>query len=219
MLDDFIRETLQGHTGRPCITCSFQAEDMVVLDALRKLCPDVAVLFLDTGYHFLETYQYRDRMTAQWELNLVNIQPALSRQAQEAAHGELYRTQPNQCCQIRKVAPLIGALENYEVWFTGLRREQSPARAGIELVEHHALPSGKRIVKTNPLAFWTSKEVWSYLRINEIEYLPLYDRGYTSVGCEPCTTVPVEISNPRSGRWGGVKLECGIHTFDTEARP
>lgn len=219
MTEDFLREVLARHSGSPCITCSFQAEDMVVLDVLRKLRPDVAVLFLDTGYHFLETYEYRDRMTSQWQLNLVNLEPALSRAAQEAAHGQLYRTQPNMCCQIRKVEPLLRALEDYEIWFTGLRREQSPTRANLELVERHTLPSGKQIAKVNPLAFWTMKEVWSYLRANEIDYLPLYDRGYESIGCQPCTTVPIEIGNPRSGRWGGAKLECGIHTFDQEARP
>jgi len=219
MLQEFIRDTLARHAGRPCLTCSFQVEDMVVLDQLRRLRPDIPVLFLDTGYHFLETYRYRDRMAQAWHLNLVNLTPELSREAQENAHGELFRTNPGRCCQIRKVEPLVRALENYDIWFTGLRREQSPSRANLELVESHTLPSGKQIVKVNPLAFWTNKEIWSYQRAHGIEHLPLYDRGYESIGCKPCTTVPVEIGNPRSGRWGGAKLECGIHTFDKEAHP
>lgn len=177
------------------------------------------MLFLDTGYHFLETYQYRDRMAVRWRLNLVNLNPELPRVAHEAVFGELYRTEPTQCCRMRKVEPLLRALEHYDIWFTGLRREQSPTRANLDLVEQHTLPSGKRIIKVNPLAFWTTNEVRRYLRANGIDHLPLYDRGYESIGCEPCTTVPVETGNPRSGRWGGAKLECGIHTFDREARP
>ncbi len=219
MHSEIIRDALARYAGSPCFTCGFQAEGIVVLDALRRQRPDIPVLFLDTGYHFLETYQYRDRMAVRWRLNLVNLKPELPRAAQEAMFGELYRTEPTQCCRMRKVEPLLRALEHYDIWFTGLRREQSPTRANLDLVEQHTLPSGKRIVKVNPLAFWTKKEVWSYLRTNGIEHLPLYDRGYESIGCEPCTTVPVETGNPRSGRWGGAKLECGIHTFDREARP
>jgi len=214
MAEDLIREVLEKRDGRPCLTCSFQAEDMIVLHLLRKFRPDIPVLFLDTGYHFAETYEYRDRMAHQWQLSLVNVQPALSLAEQEARHGKLYETQPDQCCKLRKVEPLLRALEDYEVWFTGLRREQSPTRANLAPVEGHTLPSGKSLVKVSPLAHWTSKEVWSYLRVNEIGHLPLYDRGYPSIGCEPCTTLPIEAGNARSGRWSGQKLECGIHTFD-----
>ncbi len=137
-----------------------------------------------------------------------------TRQDQEASFGKLYETRPDQCCKLRKVEPLLRALAGYEIWFTGLRREQSPTRAGLLAVEDHQLPSGKSLVKVSPLAMWSWKEVWSYLAVNEIEHLSLYDRGYTSIGCQPCTSVPIEIGNPRSGRWGGTKLECGIHTFD-----
>jgi phosphoadenosine phosphosulfate reductase len=208
-----IRRVLEENSGRPCLTCSFQAEDMVVLDLVRKVRPDIAVVFLETGYHFAETYAYRDRMALLWSLNLVNAMPAQPVADQEAAHGRLYQTQPDLCCKMRKVEPLLRSLANYEIWFTGLRREQSPTRANLEPVETHRLPAGKELLKVSPLASWTWKEVWSYLTINEIEVLPLYDRGYTSIGCEPCTSLPVD-GNARSGRWGGNKLECGIHTFD-----
>jgi phosphoadenosine phosphosulfate reductase len=153
-------------------------------------------------------------MAHQWQLTLVNVQPALSIEEHEVRYGKLYEKRPDQCCKLRKVEPLLRALEDYEVWFTGLRREQSPTRANLAPVESHTLPSGKSLVKVSPLAVWTSKEVWSYLRVNEIGHLPLYDRGYPSIGCEPCTTLPIEAGNPRSGRWSGQKLECGIHTFD-----
>jgi phosphoadenosine phosphosulfate reductase len=187
---------------------------MVVLDILRRLHPDIPVLFLDTGYHFPETYEYRDRMARQWGLNLINLKPRTTVAEQESVFGKLFGTQPDQCCRMRKVEPLLGALEDYEVWFTGLRREQSPTRANLAEVETHKLPSGKELLKVSPLAFWKWNEVWSYLRVNEIDYLPLYDRGYTSIGCEPCPALPLD-GDPRSGRWGGKKLECGIHTFDS----
>ncbi len=197
--------------ARACITCSFQAEDMIVLDMARKIRPDIPVLFLDTGYHFPETYAYRDRMAADWRLNLVNLTPTQTVAEQEAERGQLYTTDPGLCCKLRKVVPLHGALANYDVWLTGLRREQSPTRANLEEFENQSLPSGHTLRKINPLARWTMKDVWAYLRVNEIEYLPLYDQGYTSVGCAPCTSLPLDPSNPRSGRWGGAKLECGIH--------
>ena len=104
------------------------------------------------------------------------------------------------------------ALEEYDIWITGLRREQSPTRAGLKTAERHVLPSGKAIWKLNPLAGWKMNEVWSYLAVHEIDPLPLYERGYTSIGCAPCTSLPKEGEGARSGRWGGQKLECGIHT-------
>ena len=210
---DVIDRLLNENRGSACITCSFQAEDMVVLDLLRKRLPHVPVLFLDTGYHFAETYAYRDRMVESWHLNLVNVMPLQSVEEQESELGILYRTNPSLCCQRRKVEPLMKALEPFDLWFTGLRREQSPTRKNLKTVEDHHLPSGKNILKVSPLAAWDWKQVWRYTAEFGIEYLPLYDEGYRSIGCEPCTSVPVVGADPRSGRWGGNKLECGIHTF------
>lgn len=210
--EELVRTVLDG--GRPaCLTCSFQASGMAVLHMIRQIEPEIPVLFLDTGYHFAETYAYRDRMAARWRLNLVNLEPVMTTAEQEAIYGRLNVTDPTLCCRMRKVEPLMRALENYDVWFTGLRRDQSPTRANLQPLENHVLPSGKPILKVNPLAFWTEKEVWSYLRVNEIEHLPLYDQGYTSIGCEPCTSLPPDPANARSGRWAGRKLECGIHTM------
>jgi len=203
--------------GRPksgaCITCSFQAEDVVVLHLLRKRVPDVPVLFLDTGYHFAETYEYRDRMTQDWSLNLMNILPEKTIEQQESEFGILYREQPTKCCQLRKVEPLMRSLEPFDIWFTGLRREQSPTRKNLKKVEQHRLPSGKTLLKVSPLADWTWAQVWEYTGKHGLTYLPQYDQGYASIGCEPCTAIPDDPANPRSGRWSGKKLECGIHTF------
>ncbi len=180
---------------------------MAVLHMLRSARPDTAILFLDTGYHFPEVYEYRDRMARQWNLDVINLR------AQAPEPNGLYRTDPDRCCKIHKVEPLLRGLEDYDVWFTGLRREQSPTRANLQTREEQTLPSGHVIAKVSPLAFWTWKEVWAYLRVNEIEPLPLYAQGYPSIGCAPCTALPSDADNPRSGRWAGQKLECGIHTF------
>ena len=211
MIELLIRGMLEEAAGRACFTCSFQAEDIVVLHLLRQVQPDIPVLFLDTGYHFPDLLRYRDRLAESWSLNLVNIAAPLTPEQQEGRFGLLYRSDPDACCRMRKVEPLFRALEDYSVWFTGLRREQSPTRAHLRVVENAVLPSGHTLSKVSPLALWSWDEVWSYLWVNEIPYAPLYDAGYESIGCSPCTTHPTDPGNARSGRWGGAKLECGIH--------
>jgi phosphoadenosine phosphosulfate reductase len=195
-------QLLEG--GVPCLTSSFQAECVVLVHMLHELEPGIPVLFLDTFHHFKETVAYRDEIVARWRLNLVTLR------ADEPSPG-LWQTSTSDCCARHKVQPLFRALEPYDVWFTGLRRQQSASRANLAEVEPFTLPSGKVLRKISPLAEWTTKEVWAYARQHDIPLLPLYAQGYTSIGCEPCTTLPLDASNERSGRWGGQKLECGIH--------
>jgi phosphoadenosine phosphosulfate reductase len=217
--EEVLRRVLDANQSRAaCITCSFQAEDMIVLDLVRKQIPTIPVLFLETGYHFAETYEYRDRIAKEWNLNLLNVATAKSVARQESELGILYLTDPTRCCQLRKVDPLLQALQPYELWFTGLRREQSPTRKNLKKVEEHRLPSGKALLKVSLLADWTWGRVWEYTSNNRLSYLPQYDRGYLSIGCEPCTAIPDDPANPRSGRWGGKKLECGIHTFSESGK-
>jgi phosphoadenosine phosphosulfate reductase len=149
-----IRDTL-AQAKAPCFTCSFQAEDMVVLSLVREQQPAIPVLFLETGYHFAELYQYRDEMTARYSLNLINVIPERTVAEQEAEFGILNRTAPDRCCKLRKVEPLFRALEGYDAWFTGLRRVQSPTRANLLVQDRFPLPSGKTIAKVSPLASWT----------------------------------------------------------------
>jgi phosphoadenosine phosphosulfate reductase len=205
-----VTEAIGGHTS-VCLTCSFQAEDMVALHLVRERLPHVPVLFLETGYHFAEVYQYRDAMTARYGLNLVNVMPEHTVAEQEAQFGILYQTQPDQCCKFRKVGPLFKALQDYDVWFTGLRRVQSPTRANLQVFDTFPLPSGKKLSKVSLLAEWSDKDVWEFAKQQDIQLLPLYQAGYTSIGCEPCTALPADPGNARSGRWAGRKLECGIH--------
>ncbi|MGH9595636.1 MAG: phosphoadenylyl-sulfate reductase [Edaphobacter sp.] len=194
-----------------CVTNSFQTEDMVVLHMVRQTVPGVPVIFLDTGYHFEEVYEYRDRMAQAWSMNLINLLPELTVPEQEAQFGILNQTDASRCCGLRKVKPLFAALDRYQLWFTGLRREQAKSRAALQPVEDFALPTARTIRKISPLTEWTARDVWHYARRHEIPLLSLYDKGYSSIGCEPCTSLPVDPNDPRSGRWGGQKQECGIH--------
>ena len=201
---DVIARALVDATA-PCLTSSFQAECVVLTHLLREQRSDVPVLFLDTVHHFAETLAYRDEMTRRWNLNLVTLRAA------QPQVGLWEAESTEACCRRHKVEPLFTALEGYDVWFTALRRDQSPSRANLQEIEPFRLPSGKIIQRVSPLAAWTAKDVWAYARRHDIPLLPLYDFGYTSIGCEPCTSFPMDPLNPRSGRWGGQKLECGIH--------
>ncbi len=201
---DLIAEQLK-HAKKPAITSSFQSECVVLTDMVRQVRPDIPVLFLETFHHFAQTLAYRDELTAKYGLNLINLKAA------EPKIG-LWQTEGTKaCCDRHKVGPLFAALENYDVWFTALRRDQSPSRANLKEVEPFRLPSGNPITKIAPLAGWTARDVWRYAKDHQIPLLSLYELGYTSIGCEPCTTLPPDPNDPRSGRWQGQKLECGIH--------
>ncbi len=209
--EELIRQELVRTRHDCCVTNSFQAEDMVVLHIVRQTLPNVPVIFLDTGYHFAEVYDYRDCMAEAWSLNLINLIPELTVAQQESQFGILNQVDPSRCCGLRKVKPLFAALDHYKLWFTGLRREQAKSRAALQPVEDFALPTSKTIRKISPLAEWSTRDVWRYAQQHEIPLLPLYDKGYSSIGCEPCTSLPRDPNDPRSGRWGGQKQECGIH--------
>jgi phosphoadenosine phosphosulfate reductase len=192
-------------TERPaCVTCSFQSSGVVLLHMLQRRRPDIPVLFLDTLHHFAETLAYRDRMAEAWRLNLITLRAA------QPAIG-LWQQDVDGCCRRHKTEPLFAALESYAIWFSGLRRDQSPSRANLQEVAPFQLPSGTTLSKISPLARWTTRDIWYYAKTYQIPLLPLYDEGYTSIGCQPCTTLPIDPSNLRSGRWQGQKVECGLH--------
>ena len=211
---DHVRATLAREvTGRGdvCLTCSFQAEDVLLTKLALEIDPNIPVLFLDTGYHFKQTYEYRDKIATEWNLNLINLLPEKTVAEQEAEFGLLYQSAPDRCCGLRKGEPLFKAVANYRVWLTGLRREQARSRTGPEEAAMFALPGGKQVLKLAPLVDWTTRDVWYACEQLSIPLLPLYDLGYTSIGCEPCTSIPTDPNDPRSGRWAGQKVECGIH--------
>ena len=204
---ELARQAVAAHAAdaaTPCVTASFQAECVVLVHLLHTVRPDIPVLFLDTVHHFPQTLAYRDEIAERWGLNMVILRAA------EPSPG-LWQQSTDACCARHKVGPLFAALEGYDVWFTGLRREQSASRANLQEIEPFRLSSGKVLRKISPLATWTTKDVWTYAKRHDIPLLPLYELGYTSIGCEPCTTLPLDPGNDRSGRWQGQKLECGIH--------
>lgn len=196
----------------PVITlaCSFGAEDVVLVHLLQKVSPGKDIFYLDTDFHFKETYETRDALALKYNVNFVQVKPKLSPVEQAAKHGEaLWTRNPNQCCNIRKVEPLTNILGKYDAWITGIRRDQAPTRANAKKVEYD-MKFG--LVKFNPLASWTSREVWNYIRENSIPYNPLHDRNFPSIGCEQCTRPVAPGEDPRAGRWAGSeKTECGLH--------
>jgi len=186
-------------------------QDAVLIDMAAKVRPGVDVLFLDTGYHFAETIGTRDAVSEVYDVNVINVTPEHSVAEQDALLGKnLFARDPNECCRLRKVAPLGKALQGYSAWVTGLRRVEAPTRANAPLISFDAAFG---LVKINPLATWTDEEIQDYIEANNVLVNPLVFDGYPSIGCAPCTAKPVEGADPRSGRWQGKgKVECGLHS-------
>jgi len=183
--------------------------DMVMIHLAEQVAPGIDVIFLDTGYHFVETIGTRDAVKLVHNVNVINVTPTLTVAEQDAAWGkDLFARDPDQCCAMRKVAPLGEALKPYAAWATGLRRTDSKARANTPLVSWDAK---RKLIKVAPIATWTDDDVQRYVELNDLMINPLLEDGYASIGCEPCT---VKATGPdaRSGRWAGLaKTECGIH--------
>ncbi|RKN65225.1 phosphoadenylyl-sulfate reductase [Paenibacillus ginsengarvi] len=190
--------------------CSFGAEDVVLVDILQKVSPKTDIFYLDTDLHFKETYETRDRLEERYGLKFVRVSPKLTLEEQAAQHGEeLWKSNPTGCCDIRKVEPLTSILGQYEAWITGIRRDQAPTRANAKKIEYDVKFG---LVKFNPIADWTSEDVWNYIREHNLIYNPLHDQYYPSIGCEKCTRQVLPGEDPRAGRWSGFeKTECGLH--------
>ena len=191
------------------VACSMAA-DTVVSDLAARALPGVDVLFLQTGYHFPETEDLRNDLPIFQDINLVELVPDQSVAEQDEQYGpRLYERDPNRCCRLRKVIPLNRALAGYEAWVTGIRREDSALRASTGLVEwdeRHAM------VKLNPIAAWSSEDLFAYVEDRGVPVNPLLGQGYPSIGCAVCTSRVEPGQDPRSGRWAGLtKTECGIH--------
>ncbi|TQM80508.1 phosphoadenosine phosphosulfate reductase [Saccharothrix saharensis] len=185
-------------------------QDAVLVDLAAKVKPDVDVLFLETGYHFAETIGTRDAVDLVYpEVHIVNAAAEQSVADQEAEFGLLNRTDPNRCCQLRKVIPLQRTLKNYDAWVTGVRRVDAPTRANTPIVQWD---DRNGLVKVNPIAPWSDEQFNAYIAEHGILENPLVQAGYPSIGCAPCTAKPLPGADARSGRWAGLaKTECGLH--------
>jgi phosphoadenosine phosphosulfate reductase len=172
--------------------------------------PGVKVVFLDTGYHFAETIGTRDWITSALPITLVNVTPPQSVAEQDAEHGEkLHDRDPDLCCSLRKVAPLATTLAGFAAWGSGVRRDESPTRASTRLVDWDAK---RGMVKVNPIAAWTQGHVDAYIERHQVPVNPLFELGYGSIGCAPCTRPVAPGEDARAGRWAGKnKIECGLH--------
>lgn len=185
-------------------------QDGVLAHLVNEVAPGTALLFLDTGYHFPETLATRDETVARYRLDVVSLTPRLTVAEQDAEYGpRLHDRDPDLCCAMRKTHPLDDALAEYEAWATGVRRVQSPTRAGTPVI---GFDERRGIIKVAPLVTWTDDDVEAYVAAHpDVVRNPLLDRGYPSIGCAPCTRRVAPGEDPRAGRWSGTdKIECGI---------
>ncbi|MEU3713052.1 phosphoadenylyl-sulfate reductase [Streptomyces catenulae] len=205
---DILRWAAETFGPRFCVTSSM--EDAVVAHLASRVAPGVDVVFLDTGYHFPETLGTRDAVAAVLDVNVLTLTPRRTVAEQDAEHApKLHDRDPDLCCALRKVEPLERGLAGYDAWATGLRRDESPTRAGTPVVGWDAR-RGK--VKVSPIARWTQADVDAYVTEHGVLTNPLLQDGYASVGCAPCTRRVLAGEDARAGRWAGRnKTECGLH--------
>ena len=198
---------------RIILACSFGSEDVALVDMLQRINPRTSLFYLDTDFLFPETYDVRDRVMARYGIasdQLIQVKSMFTPPEQAAQHGEaLWSRNPDLCCQLRKVEPLGRILSGYTAWITGIRRDQAPSRAQTRVMEWD-IKFG--LLKVNPLAAWSTDDVWRYIRAHDIPYNVLHDRNYPSIGCTYCTAPVLPGQDARSGRWQGFeKTECGLH--------
>lgn len=204
---------------RIALASAFQAEGTCVMHMASLVRPDVEVLFLETGFHFAETLAFKEQLVERLGLAITDLVGAYTVERQEAAFGErLYERDPGMCCDINKVRPMFDALQKLDAWITAFRRDSSPTRASAPILDRYELEPGRPMLRINPVANWTRRDTWAYLRQNELPHNPLYDLGYASIGCAPCTRMRFEGEPERAGRWAGLsKWECGIHQREADA--
>jgi phosphoadenosine phosphosulfate reductase len=210
---DVLGYALEQYFPSIVLACSFGLEDVVLWDMMYQINPKASLFYLDTDFLFKETYDVRERMITKYRFaphQLIEMKPEFTPEQQAEKFGDrLWLQQPDQCCKMRKIEPLTRVLKNYTAWVTGIRRDQAPTRANARLVEW----DGKfELVKFNPLAAWTSEDVWAYIKAHDVPYNVLHDQDYPSIGCTHCTAQVKPGEDPRSGRWqNSEKTECGLH--------
>jgi phosphoadenosine phosphosulfate reductase len=193
-----------------CLTCSWQKQSSVLVHMVSELGIDVPVIELDTALFFRETYETRERLVERYGLELIRPEVISVAEQHKQEGPNLWESNPDRCCHVRKVEPLERALKDYDAWISGIRREQSLTRKDAQRVE---FSERYDVWKIQPLVDWDAKRVDAYIHVNEIPYNPLHDAGYPSIGCIPCTRPVSREQDERAGRWADSdKIECGIHT-------
>lgn len=206
---------VERYFPRLTMATAFGPEGCCIIHMLAEIEPRVRVFNLDTGYQFAETLAMRDVIAGRYGIEVELVRPEMDVAAFEAANGgPLYNREPDQCCYHRKVVPLRRALEGYEAWISGIRRDQSPFRRNTPVVGRD---KKFELDKVSPLIDWTREDVWRFVTENRVPYNPLHDQGYASIGCWPCTRAVPEGDDERAGRWVGFdKTECGLHVDDSQ---
>ncbi|MGA2979408.1 MAG: phosphoadenylyl-sulfate reductase [Terriglobales bacterium] len=201
--------------NRVAIASAFGAEGMALIDMASRVRKDFRVFTIDTEFLFPETHSLIDKVEQKYEIKIERSFSLLSPEKQERVHGEaLWTRDPDQCCNLRKVEPLSRKLNELSAWITSIRRDQTPFREGARKIEWDVKFG---LVKVNPIADWTSKQVWGYLYDHGVPYNSLHDRNYPSIGCTHCTRAVQPGEDPRAGRWPGTgKTECGLHIIEIE---
>ncbi|MCG3180693.1 MAG: Phosphoadenosine phosphosulfate reductase [Phycisphaerae bacterium] len=205
-----IRWSVETFAPRLGVSSSFGAESACLLHLVVQVWPQAPVLFINTGFLFEETLAFRDQLVERLGLNVVEFRPQIPTGQFLAERGELWKTDPDACCAVNKVEPMQRAVEGYDAWMSGIRRDQSSARADTPIVRR----LGTGLFKISPIANWSTRQIHEHLRDNKLPYHPLYEKGYLSIGCTHCTRAVGAGGDARSGRWAGQgKTECGLHTM------
>lgn len=214
---DILRWTVERFAPRFTMATAFGPEGMVLIHMLAEIAPDTPLFNLDTGYQFRETLELREEVKRRYGIEVELKRPELTVQQYEALHGgPLYKTQPDQCCFDRKIKVLHESVKGMQAWASAIRRDQSPDRAKAPIA---GWDKKFGLVKVSPLANWTKTQVWKMITDHDIPYNPLHDKGYTSIGCWPCTRAVLFGEDERAGRWSGfAKTECGLHSLDEDKR-
>ena len=208
--EELIVASYERFGDKLCLTCSWQKQSSVLVHMVSELGIDIPVIELDTALFFRETYETRERLVAKYGLELVRPDVISVAEQHKQEGPNLWETNPDRCCHVRKVEPLEHALKDFDAWISGIRREQSLTRKDAQRVE---FSERYDVWKIQPLVDWDAKRVDAYIHVNEIPYNPLHDAGYPSIGCIPCTRPVSRDQDERAGRWADSdKIECGIHT-------
>ena len=189
---------------------SFQSHSLVMLHIISRVDNSIPVYFINTGYHFPETIQFRDYITDSFKLNTFDLKPEVPKHMQLDAHGRLlFASDPDHCCYLNKTQPMDGVLRSFDVWINGVRADQSAVRAAMKVEQ----PAPYKTIRFHPMLDWNAKMIWQYQKEFNLPKHPLEEKGYVSIGCEPCTRRLDPGMQEREARWYGLKkVECGLHT-------
>ena len=215
-IKEIIARSYQEFGEKLAMTTAFGYSGVVLMSIVKDIFPDLPIYFIDTRMHFEETLKLAEKLKKEWNLNIIYISSQYTEEEMEVLIGkEAYKTNPDLCCQYRKVEPLLRILKTKDAWLSSIRRDQAVTREFIDVIEIDA----RGVVKINPMYNWTKDQTWMYIRKYDLPYNPLHDQYYPSIGCKPCTSPVDKGGNERDGRWRGMpKVECGIHAFNNKKK-